>query len=56
VPYVLGNIRKHSLERLWRNHCSGLSWECRGDCPMNIPVQREALRSHVARVAKEMNA
>lgn len=56
VPFVLGNIHKSSLERLWRSHCEGLSWECRGDCPMNIPAQREALRSHVARVAQELSA
>lgn len=54
VPFVLGNIRDQPLERLWRRHCAGLNLECRGDCPMNIPRQREALRSHVRKVAESL--
>jgi MoaA/NifB/PqqE/SkfB family radical SAM enzyme len=52
VPFVLGNIHDQPLERLWRRHCAHLSLECRGDCPMNIPWQREALRRHVQEVAQ----
>ncbi len=54
VPFVLGNVHRQPLELLWRLHCDGLSWECRGDCPMNIPAQREALRCHVARIAQDL--
>jgi MoaA/NifB/PqqE/SkfB family radical SAM enzyme len=55
VPYVLGNINEQPLELIWRRHCASLSLECRGDCPMNIPTQREALRRHVCRVAGELS-
>ena len=54
VPFVLGNIHDQPLERLWRRHCAGLTLECRGDCPMNIPQQREALRRHVDEVATDL--
>jgi AdoMet-dependent heme synthase len=53
VPFVLGNVRKQPLEQIWRRHCEHLALECRGDCPMNIPDQREALRHHVEDVAGE---
>jgi MoaA/NifB/PqqE/SkfB family radical SAM enzyme len=52
VPYVLGNIRKETLEEIWRRHTDQLGKECRGDCPMNIPAQREALRRHAASVTR----
>jgi len=54
VPFVLGSLRDQSLERLWRRHCAALTLECRGDCPMNIPWQREALRKHVDEVAQSL--
>jgi MoaA/NifB/PqqE/SkfB family radical SAM enzyme len=54
VPFVLGNVRDQPLELIWSRHCAGLSLECRGDCPMNIAARREALRSHVTRVAGEL--
>jgi MoaA/NifB/PqqE/SkfB family radical SAM enzyme len=54
VPYVLGNAREQPLALIWRRHCDMLRLECRGDCPMNIPAQQEALRRHVAQVAGEL--
>jgi len=54
VPFVLGNLREQPLERLWRRHCAELTLDCRGDCPMNIPWQREALRRHVRKVAQSL--
>ncbi len=56
VPYVLGNAKEHPLELLWREHCARLSLVCRGDCPMNIPAEREAMRQHVAGVAQELKS
>ncbi len=56
VPYVLGSIKEHSLALIWQHHTSGLDLECRGDCPMNIPAEREALRKHASRVAGELEA
>ncbi|MFO8009102.1 MAG: SPASM domain-containing protein [Candidatus Brocadiia bacterium] len=56
VPYVLGNVKEQPLELLWRQHCDELDLVCRGDCPMNIPAEREALRQHVARVAEELRS
>jgi len=53
VPFVLGNVREQSLEEIWQRHTGKLGKECRGDCPMNIPAQREALRRHAASVAGE---
>jgi MoaA/NifB/PqqE/SkfB family radical SAM enzyme len=54
VPFVLGNCRERPLAEIWRRHCEGLSLECRGDCPMNIPNQREALRRHVEETARDL--
>jgi MoaA/NifB/PqqE/SkfB family radical SAM enzyme len=54
VPFVLGNLREQPLERLWRRHCANLTLDCRGDCPMNIPWQRESLRRHVQEVAQSL--
>lgn len=50
VPYVLGNLKEHTLAEIWRRHCAGLKLECRGDCPMNIYAERDALRQHAAAV------
>jgi MoaA/NifB/PqqE/SkfB family radical SAM enzyme len=50
VPYVMGNVKEHPLALIWRHLCTDLNLECRGDCPMNIPAEREALRRHVSRV------
>ncbi len=46
VPFVLGNLREQPLREIWERHCSGLDLVCRGDCPMNDPHRREALRRH----------
>jgi len=53
VPFVLGNLRERPLQDIWRSHCERLMLVCRGDCPMNIPDQREALRRHVEEAARE---
>jgi MoaA/NifB/PqqE/SkfB family radical SAM enzyme len=54
VPYVLGNVKNHPLEVIWRHHCANLNLTCRGDCPMNKPAERQALREHVDRVAEQL--
>jgi len=54
VPYVFGNIREHRLEDFWRRHCASAELQCRGDCPMNLKGQREALSRHVESVARSM--
>ncbi|MFC2172286.1 radical SAM protein [Acidobacteriota bacterium] len=56
VPYVLGNIKEQSLETIWRKHCQSLNLVCRGDCPMNIPSERRALREHVDKVAHQLKS
>jgi MoaA/NifB/PqqE/SkfB family radical SAM enzyme len=56
VPYILGNVREHSLAELWRVHGAGLSFQYRGECPLNAPEPREALRRHVDAVARAVSA
>jgi len=56
VPYVMGNIKEHPLARIWQYHTTDMNLECRGDCPMNIPAEREALRQHSSRVAAELQS
>lgn len=56
VPFVMGNVKKQPLEQIWRCHTANLNLVCRGDCPMNIPSEREAMREHVARVAEELKS
>jgi MoaA/NifB/PqqE/SkfB family radical SAM enzyme len=54
VPFVLGNVKEQSLEQIWRCHTAGLDLVCRGDCPMNIPAEREAMCEHVSGVAEKL--
>ncbi|HEY5999995.1 MAG TPA: radical SAM protein [bacterium] len=54
VPFVLGNLRERPLAEIWRRHCRRPAMVCRGDCPMNIPEQREALRRHVEDAARDL--
>jgi MoaA/NifB/PqqE/SkfB family radical SAM enzyme len=54
VPFVLGNVKEQSLKQLWQAHTTNLKLACRGDCPMNIPAEREALRKHVISVVEEL--
>jgi MoaA/NifB/PqqE/SkfB family radical SAM enzyme len=54
IPYALGNVREHALDDLWRRHCEALRVDCRGDCIMNIPEHREAIRQHVQSVARQV--
>jgi MoaA/NifB/PqqE/SkfB family radical SAM enzyme len=52
VPFKFGNIQHLELEEVWQLHCQNLSSCTRGDCPMNIPEDRENLRRHVAGIAE----
>jgi len=54
VPFIIGNVKEKPLELLWQYHTAKLNLVCRGDCPMNIPAEREALREHVTDVAEEL--
>jgi MoaA/NifB/PqqE/SkfB family radical SAM enzyme len=54
TPFVLGNVKEHPLSKIWRHHCADMKLECRGDCPLNIPAEREALRQHVSQVAEQL--
>ncbi len=56
VPFVIGNIKERPLEQIWRHHTAELDLECRGDCPMNIPAEREAMREHVAHVEEKLKS
>jgi radical SAM protein with 4Fe4S-binding SPASM domain len=56
VPFVLGNIKEHPLEKIWRYHTAELNLVCRGDCPMNIPAEREAMRQHVSSVEEKLRS
>jgi len=50
VPYVMGNIRDHTLSEVWHVHCAELSLVWRGGCPMNDLQGREALARHAEMV------
>lgn len=52
VRYAMGNVREQSLGDLWRRHCSELSLELRGECPLNTPRSREELIRHTQSVAR----
>jgi MoaA/NifB/PqqE/SkfB family radical SAM enzyme len=56
VPFVIGNVKRQPLEQIWRYHTANLNLVCRGDCPMNTPAEREAMREHVAGVAEELKS
>jgi MoaA/NifB/PqqE/SkfB family radical SAM enzyme len=56
VPFVIGSIKEQPLEQIWRYHTAKLNLVCRGDCPMNIPAEREAMREHVSSVADELKS
>jgi MoaA/NifB/PqqE/SkfB family radical SAM enzyme len=56
VPFVMGNVKEKTLKQLWRAHTTDLNLVCRGDCPMNIPSEREALRKHVENVVEELES
>jgi MoaA/NifB/PqqE/SkfB family radical SAM enzyme len=51
VPYVIGNVRDEPLALIWKRHAGLLRLDYHGDCPMNSPAGREALRAHAAAVA-----
>lgn len=56
VPFVIGNVKEQPLDQIWRYHTANLDLVCRGDCPMNIPAERDAMREHVRRVAEELRS
>ncbi len=51
VPYVMGNVRDEPLALIWKRHAGLLRLDYHGDCPMNSPAGREALRAHAAAVS-----
>jgi MoaA/NifB/PqqE/SkfB family radical SAM enzyme len=51
IPYIIGNVRSHTLDYLWQQYSAELNIECRGDCVMNEVKSREALEKHVESVA-----
>jgi MoaA/NifB/PqqE/SkfB family radical SAM enzyme len=51
VPYVMGNVRDEPLALIWKRHAGLLRLDYHGDCPMNSPARREALRAHAAAVS-----
>jgi len=54
VPLVVGNVREHSLDELWRRYCDGMTLACRGRCPMNEVHSREALRKRIDSIAQSL--
>lgn len=56
VPFKFGNIQDFQLEKIWQLHCQNLSSCRRGDCPMNIPEERENLNRHVARMSEILDS
>ena len=54
VPYVIGNIKDHPIEEMWRRYCEGLILMKRGECTMNDPAYRSELERHVKSVAKSL--
>jgi MoaA/NifB/PqqE/SkfB family radical SAM enzyme len=51
VPYVVGNIRTHTLRDLWERFCSDLRMEFRGDCVTNDPKSSAELQQYIDAVA-----
>jgi MoaA/NifB/PqqE/SkfB family radical SAM enzyme len=51
IPFVVGNIRRQSLESLWSRYCEGFKPDLTGDCVMNDLQAREVLRRHAESVA-----
>ncbi len=56
VPFVLGSLEEWSLDEIWRSHCNRMNLVFRGDCPMNYPEHREAMRRHVEAVAQDLQS
>ncbi|MBN2409297.1 MAG: radical SAM protein [Candidatus Aminicenantes bacterium] len=54
VPYVMGNVRDEPLALIWKRHAGLLRLDYHGDCPMNSPASREALRAHAAAVSSRI--
>lgn len=50
VPFVIGRVREEPLALVWKRHAGLLRLDYHGDCPMNAPAGREALRGHAAAV------
>ena len=56
VAYSFGSIKNHPLKDFWRLHCRYLDVECRGECPMNVPSLRHAMKRHVVKVAEKLRS
>jgi MoaA/NifB/PqqE/SkfB family radical SAM enzyme len=54
VPYFLGNIKERRLADLWAAYCAAPKPEFRGDCPLNSPTQRPALKECIEGVARSI--
>ncbi len=54
VPYVIGNVRDEPFSIIWHRHAGLMQMNYRGNCPMNEPVGREALRAHAAAVTSRI--
>jgi MoaA/NifB/PqqE/SkfB family radical SAM enzyme len=54
IPYVIGNIKNHTLEELWHCYSAKLSGGYRGDCVLNSTEHREVLQRHVESVARTL--
>ncbi len=54
IPFVIGNVRSHSLAEIWRAHCATPLFTCRGECPLNSLDTRAALERYAASVAKRL--
>ncbi len=54
VPFILGSLEERSLDEIWQCHCKRMNLVFRGDCPMNYPEHREAMRRHVQAVAQDL--
>lgn len=54
VPYVIGNIRKHSLDEMWRSFCEGVYPVERPGCPMNDLPGRALLEGVVASASERL--
>jgi MoaA/NifB/PqqE/SkfB family radical SAM enzyme len=54
VPYVIGNVRDEPFPKIWKRHAGLLRMDYRGNCPMNDPVSREALRAYATAVTSRI--
>jgi len=56
TPFIMGNIRDHTLGEFYRLYCEQMTITCAGHCPLNRPECREALKSRVEAIAASLNS